>query len=286
MSLRFLIVDVFTDSPLAGNQLAVFHDADDIAEELLQPLAREMHFAETVFLLSTAPNADARVRIFTPAIELPFAGHPLLGSAIVVGRSIGRDIVRLETGVGVIHVDLHDREAVATSGRMVQPVPRVDEFTPSDALFQALGVDGSELPVKVYDNGVRHAFVILASTEGVSSLEPDMGRLAKIAGHTGVSCAAGAGRRWTTRMFMPGGGIPEDPATGSAAGPLAVHLALHQRIDWGEEITISQGAAIDRPSTLLARAEGSSKGVTRVEVGGSALVVAEGEFRLPSVTRR
>jgi len=281
MPLRFLIVDVFTDRALEGNQLAVFHQADDIAEALLQPLAREMHFSETVFLLAPAAGGDVRVRIFTPAVELPFAGHPLLGSAVVAGRSLGRDTVRLETGVGIVPVELRDRGAAVTSGRMEQPVPRVEGFTAKDALFEALGVDGSELPVNVYDNGVRHTFVILASPERVATVDPDMGRLAKTAGHTGVSCVSGAGRCWTTRVFAPAVGVPEDPATGSAAGPLAVHLALHGRIRWGEEITIRQGAAIGRPSTLLARADGSVNGVTRVEVGGSAIVVAEGEFRLP-----
>lgn len=281
MSLRFLILDVFTHTALAGNQLAVFDQADDIAEALLQPLAREMHFAETVFLLAPASDGDVRLRIFTPAFELPFAGHPVLGSAVVAGRSLGVDRVRLETGGGIVPVKLRDREASVTSGLMEQPVPSVEAFTPTDTLFEALGIDGSELPVNAYDNGVRHAFVILANAERVASLKPDMGWLGTIAGRTGVSCAAGAGRNWTTRMFMPASGIPEDPATGSAAGPLAVHLALHGRIGWGEEITISQGAAINRPSTLLARTEGSANGVTRVEVGGSVLVVAEGEFRLP-----
>jgi trans-2,3-dihydro-3-hydroxyanthranilate isomerase len=97
----------------------------------------------------------------------------------------------------------------------------------------------------------------------------------------GTNCFAGSGKRWKTRMFAPGGGVPEDPATGSAAGPLAVHLARHGRIGFGEEIEISQGAEIGRPSTLYATAEGSAEQVERVEVGGSAVIVARGEFRLP-----
>ena len=96
----------------------------------------------------------------------------------------------------------------------------------------------------------------------------------------GVNCFAGEGRRWKTRMFAPGGGIPEDPATGSAAGPLAVHLARHGRIAWGDEIEISQGTEIGRPSKLYARVDGSVEALERVEVGGAAVVVARGEFRL------
>ena len=281
MSLRFLIVDVFTSTALQGNQLAVFPDADDIPESLLLPLAREMHFSETVFLRTPSEGGDARCRIFTPAIELAFAGHPVLGSAVVIGRARRLDLVRLEITAGMVPVQLRDREAAVTSGRMDQPLPRVGAFPAADALFEALGVEGSEVPVELYDNGAWHAFVVLDGPERVAAVEPDMGRLGRVAGHTGVSCAGGAGSRWTTRMFLPAGGVPEDPATGSAAGPLAVHLARHGLIGWGKEITISQGAAVDRPSTLLARAEGSAEGVTRVEVGGSAVVVAEGEFLLP-----
>ena len=97
----------------------------------------------------------------------------------------------------------------------------------------------------------------------------------------GINCFAGSGSHWKTRMFAPGNGVPEDPATGSAAGPLAMHLVRHGRIEFGDEIEISQGAEIGRPSTLFARVEGSSEQVERVEVGGSAVIVARGAFRLP-----
>jgi trans-2,3-dihydro-3-hydroxyanthranilate isomerase len=97
----------------------------------------------------------------------------------------------------------------------------------------------------------------------------------------GFSCFAGTGKRWKTRMFAPAGGVPEDPATGSAAGPLALHLARHGRIAFGEEIEISQGAEVGRPSTLYARVDGSAHDVERVEVGGSAVTVARGELNIP-----
>jgi trans-2,3-dihydro-3-hydroxyanthranilate isomerase len=101
-----------------------------------------------------------------------------------------------------------------------------------------------------------------------------------VSGLLGVSCFAGTGSRWKVRMFAPGAGVVEDPATGSAAGPLAVHLARHGRIGFGDEIEISQGIEIGRPSTLYARADGSADELERVEVGGSAVIVARGEFRL------
>jgi trans-2,3-dihydro-3-hydroxyanthranilate isomerase len=114
----------------------------------------------------------------------------------------------------------------------------------------------------------------------VAALAPDLSRLARFDAVLGFNCLAGSGSRWKTRMFAPGGGVPEDPATGSAAGPLAVHLARHGRIAFGDEIEISQGAEIARPSTLHARVEGTADEVERVEVGGSAVVVARGDFRL------
>jgi trans-2,3-dihydro-3-hydroxyanthranilate isomerase len=124
--------------------------------------------------------------------------------------------------------------------------------------------------------------VALRSEDDVAALRPDLGRLADLGGAVlGINCFAGAGSRWKTRMFAPGGGVAEDPATGSAAGPLAFHLARHGRIDFGQEIEIAQGVEIGRPSKLFARVEGTVAAAELVEVGGAAVVVARGEFRLP-----
>jgi trans-2,3-dihydro-3-hydroxyanthranilate isomerase len=133
--------------------------------------------------------------------------------------------------------------------------------------------------VLVYDNGIRHAFVGLASVDDVTGLDPDMTALAKLTGYVGAVVFAGEGSRWRVRMFAPGDGITEDPATGSAAGPLGVHLARHGRIAWGDEIEIDQGVEMGRPSKLYARVEGEGETPTTVEVGGSAVLVARGEFR-------
>ena len=162
---------------------------------------------------------------------------------------------------------------------MHQPVPTVESFDEAP-LLAALGIERSELPVELYDNGMRFVYVALGSEDEVAALEPDYRPLGQALGVAGVSCFAGSGDRWKVRMFAPAAGVPEDPATGSAAGPLAVHLARHGRIGWGEEIRISQGAEIGRPSTLYARADGSADAIERIEVGGSAVVVARGEFRL------
>jgi trans-2,3-dihydro-3-hydroxyanthranilate isomerase len=249
-------------------------------EELFQPLAREINFSETVFVLPAEDEGHARIRIFTPASELPFAGHPTLGTAFVLAGPLSLDEIKLETGAGVVPVRLERDGPKIAFGRMEQPLPTVEPYEGEAELLAALGVERSELPVEVYDNGLRHVYVTLASEDAVAALRPDLNRLAELPGVLGVNCIAGSGTRWKTRMFAPGGGVAEDPATGSAAGPLAFHVARHGRSDFGEEIEISQGAEIGRPSTLFARVDGTPDRAERVEVGGCAVVVARGEFRL------
>jgi trans-2,3-dihydro-3-hydroxyanthranilate isomerase len=279
-SYRYVVADVFTEEPLAGNQLAVFTDARGLPEPLLQPLAREIGFSETVFVLPPEGEGHVRLRIFTPALELPFAGHPLLGTAFVLGGPLQIGLIRLETGSGVVPVELtRDESGRIVFGWMSQPVPSWAPLEDAESLLAAVGVERSELPVEVYDNGVRHVYVALPAKDAVAALIPDWKALGRL-GLDGLNCFAGAGASWKTRMFSPLDGVGEDAATGSAAGPLAVHLARHGRIAFGDEIEIEQGTEISRPSLLYARAEGSSERIDRVEVGGSAVIVARGEFRL------
>jgi trans-2,3-dihydro-3-hydroxyanthranilate isomerase len=274
---KYVVVDVFTDTPLEGNPAAVVTDARDIAAARMQRLAREFNLSETVFVLPAEDGGDARVRIFTPAAELPFAGHPVLGTAFVLGQAAGTQTIRLETGAGVVPVELARENGRIVSGRMRQPVPTWEPYEQAGQLLAALGVPSSALPVEAYRNGPRHVYVGLGSEQAVASLQPDMGALARLPG-IGVGCFAGAGTRWKFRNFAPALGVPEDPATGSAAGPLAVHLARHGRIGFGQEIEISQGAEIGRPSRLYARAAGTADRIDSVEVAGAAVIIARGEI--------
>jgi trans-2,3-dihydro-3-hydroxyanthranilate isomerase len=276
---RYVIADVFTDTPLQGNQLAVFTDGRGLPAGLMQRAARELNLSETVFFLPPEQDGDLRIRIFTPASELPFAGHPVLGSAFLAGELLQAAAVRLETGAGVVPVELRRKGEQIVSGQMEQPIPGWAPYEHPERLLAALGVARSGLPVEFYQNGPRHVYVAVDDEAAVAALRPDVGALADL-GAIGVSCFAGSGLRWTTRMFAPGLGVPEDPATGSAAGPLAIHLARHGRIGFGDEIEIRQGAEIGRPSVLYARVDGSPERIERVLVGGSAVVVARGEYRL------
>ena len=281
-TLRYRICDVFTDRPLAGNALAVFTDADGLSTATLQALAREMNLSETAFVLrSTDDAADARIRIFTPTMELPFAGHPTLGSAFVLAMPLSNEEIRLETGRGIVRVRLTREDGRITFGWMTQPLPRLEPYTASTELLAALGVAGSSLPIELYDNGPHYVFVELGTPEEVAALRPDLGRLAAL-GSTAFSIFARTGDRWKCRVFAPGEGINEDPGTGAAAGPMAVHLARHGRIRFGDEVVIDQGVEIGRPSTLHARAVGSPERLERVEVGGSAVIIGRGELTLPA----
>jgi trans-2,3-dihydro-3-hydroxyanthranilate isomerase len=271
---QYLIADVFTDVPLQGNQLAVFTDGAGLDGEVMQRTARELNLSETVFVLPADDGAHARVRIFTPVAELPFAGHPVLGTAFVIGERLAKDVVRLQTGVGVIPVTLTREQGQIVFGEMDQQVPDPEPFARTDELLEALGIERSELPVEAYRNGPLFVYVTLEDEAAVAALTPDLGALRAL-GDVGVNCFTSNGARVKTRMFAPALGVPEDPATGSAAGPLALHLMRHGRAEPGQQLEIRQGEEIGRPSVLHARVE-----PCRVVVGGSAVIVARGEYRL------
>ena len=281
-SFRYVVADVFTSRPLEGNQLAVFTDAREIPEHRLQALAKELQLSETVFVYPPEGEGHVRIRIFTPSSELSFAGHPVLGTAFVLGTPMQLPEILLETKNGVVAVSLErGEEGRLDFGRMSQPIPTIEPFPQVEELLAALGGVEAQAPVELYDNGVKQVLITLASPDEVAALDPDLAALKRL-GNVGFNCFAGSGRSWRTRMFGPGLGMNEDPATGSAAGPIACHLARNGLISWGDEIELLQGVEILRPSTLYAKAEGSAESIDRVEVGGCAVIVARGEFKVPS----
>lgn len=281
----FVILDVFTETPLAGNQLGVFTEGHRVPPGIRQTLARELNFSETVFVEPPTGAGDARIRIHTPAEEIPFAGHPVLGAAVTLTGADARERITLETGAGAIPVELEHRSRTLAHGRMTQPIPAVRSHPDPAAVLGALGVSESVLPVDIYDNGAAYVYVTLTDAAAVARVRPDLERLARLAGDGtaplfGFCVVAGAGTRWKMRMFAPADGVPEDPATGSAAGPLAVHAARHGLIRFGDGIEVSQGDEIGRPSALRAIAYGAASAVERVVVGGAAVIVARGSFGL------
>ena len=167
LTVRYVLCDVFTDTPLEGNQLAVFTDARGLDEAAMQGLALELGFSESVFVFPAEAGGHASIRIFTPRYELPFAGHPTLGTAFVLAAPMQLGVIELETGSGVVPVVLErDESGRIVFGRMQQPVPSVQPVPDADELLSAIGVERSELPVELYDNGAKQIFVALSSEDG------------------------------------------------------------------------------------------------------------------------
>nr|AFB35622.1 EsmA3 [Streptomyces antibioticus] len=245
----------------------------------MQKIAREMNLSEVTFVLPAEKGGDARIRIFTPVNELPFAGHPMLGTAAVLGDTFEGDRLLLETAMGVIPFDLDRENGRVTSVRMQQPVPVWEPYEHADELLEGLGLKSSTLPVEAYRNGPRHVFVGLEDVAALSAVRPDLRVLARFP-DMAANCFAPADGHWRSRMFSPAYGVAEDAATGSAAGPLAIHVARHGLGRFGQRVEILQGVEMGRPSTMIARAEGTADRITSVEVGGAAVVVAEGTLRI------
>jgi trans-2,3-dihydro-3-hydroxyanthranilate isomerase len=172
----YWLLDVFTDEPLSGNQLAVFAQrAQPLETPLMQRIARELNLSETVFLEPTSA-ADARARIFTPLAELPFAGHPVLGTAVVHGFAARQERVVLETGAGIVPVEL-DWSGAAPFGRMAQPLPSWEPYDRAAEVLAALGSPRSLLPLEAYSNGPRFVIVVLDSDAALAALSPDPAEL-------------------------------------------------------------------------------------------------------------
>ncbi|HKT05233.1 MAG TPA: PhzF family phenazine biosynthesis isomerase [Rugosimonospora sp.] len=271
---RYTVVDAFARRPLEGNPVAVFFDAGDLNAHVMQAIASEMHLSEVTFVLPPQCGGDARVRIFTPVNELPFAGHPLLGTAVALGRAWQQARLRLETAAGTIPMEVGE-DSGGTTVHMRQPVPTWQPYEDATRLLEALGLARSTLPVDVYHNGPRHVFVGLPTVPALSALRPDHRALAELP-DMAANCFAPAGTHWRARMFSPAYGVVEDAATGSAAGPLAVHLARHGLARYGQQVNILQGVEIGRPSLMRATAQGAGECVSSVVVRGYGSVVAHG----------
>jgi trans-2,3-dihydro-3-hydroxyanthranilate isomerase len=281
----YVIADVFTDTALEGNPLAVVPDATGLSAARMQRVAREMNLSETTFVFPPAAGGDVSVRIFTPVGELPFAGHPTFGTAAVLaatGHPGVRDgELRMETGMGVVPFRFTgaDGDGRVRTASMLQPIPVWQPYDRAGELLDALGVSSSTLPVEVYRNGPRHAFVGLGGVADLSGLRVDLRALADH-DDLAANCFAPTGDPlvWRARMFSPAYGVTEDAGTGSAAGPLALHLGRHGLAPLGATITVRQGIEMGRPSTIRACVSMLDGVVERVEIAGSAVVVADGRL--------
>jgi len=312
---RFVQLDVFTDQAFAGNSLAVFPEADGIPSEQMLPISREMNLSETVFVLKPEPakatNGETvvkRLRIFTPTREIPFAGHPVVGTWNLLAREgvvaipeTGTGCTRIyhEIGIGVLPVDIEFKDGrplqvVMTQGEAEMGAVVEDAHEQAD-LVRSLGLApehlDENLPIQVISTGMKFLVVPVRSLADLRTCRVNASLLAEIyKRHSATGCYAfsretievGAARA-NARMFAPDDNIPEDPATGSAAGALGAYLVYHGALpDKAENGTfkfvIEQGDFIHRPSRINVEVQGEAGAVKKVRVGGPSVVVAQGEL--------
>jgi trans-2,3-dihydro-3-hydroxyanthranilate isomerase len=288
-NLPFTIVDVFAENKYAGNQLAVFRDAGGLSGEKMQAIARETHFSETAFILAEKPRDNGwDVRIFTPGEEVPFAGHPTLGTAHVIREEILKGKagqVTLNLKAGRIPVALQ----AGGIGWMRQNEPAFGPTHPAPLLAAVLGLPEEGIdprfPVEEVSTGLGFFIVPLRGLDVLRKAKIDRERYFSLVRATStkgilVFCPQGrdTGEDLSVRVFVDWYGVPEDPATGSGNGCLAAWLVKH-RFFAGAAIDLScgQGHEIGRPSRLLLKA-GEAQGRIRVSVGGRSITVARGEF--------
>jgi len=301
ISKRFVIADVFTDLRFGGNQLAVFLDGSGLDAGIMQDIAREMNYSETTFLLPPEGEGDFRIRIFTPAHELPFAGHPIVGSAYVIvseklkewGKSF--TTVTLEAGVGPIRIEVKTEAGKMGRSTMTQPLPVVrGQYSDVDAVAKALSLDTSiirqtNLPVETIFNGIAALIVPVASLSAIENIKIDSNRLSQISNEVRASTVLAFTRETLLptntvhcRVFAPAAGVSEDAATGSANGCFGFYLVRHKVVQptATTRIISEQGYEMKRPSQLYIDVDVNidSNDVTEVRVGGSVVIAGRGEI--------
>lgn len=301
MDLPFLTLDVFTDHTFGGNPLGVFPNATHLPSELMQRVAREMNLSETVFLGPPESGGDARVRIFTPGKEVPFAGHPTVGSAIYTASTLddapddGVRTVVLEENVGHVPVEVRFRDGDPVTARFTTAV--LPEHRPSpvpDAdLARLVGLEAGDLhPTlrpEMVSCGLPFYVVPIASLAATRRAVLETALWQRLvaplwADHVYLICpeAEGRGVDLHVRMFAPAVGVPEDPATGSAAAALGGYLSKVDGCEAGTlRWTLEQGLEVGRPSLLHVEADRAGGTTTAVRVGGSAVFVSRGEMSVP-----
>lgn len=282
--MRFYIVDCFAESRYQGNQLAVFVIDRPVSDEEMQQIANEIGFSETSFILSgKQSNGGYDVRIFTPAVEVPFAGHPTLGTAYVIQKCIERNTskeIRLNLKAGQIPVYVSEKGLV-----MSQDQPEFGITIEKSAASSALSIDPDDVrddhPVQLVSTGLEAVIVPLKTVEALKKCHVDH-NLFHAFHQTYCKCSilafvpCGTGLR--VRVFMDDPGFLEDPATGSANGDLAAYLLYHHFFEDDEiSYVVSQGSEMGRPSTLFVKAS-LADGVYEIRVGGNAHIVAKGEW--------
>jgi len=297
--LHYHLADVFTTQLFGGNQLAVFPDARDIAPGLMQKIARELNLSETSFVLPPEDaSSDFRLRIFTPAMELPMAGHPTVGTAFILARlglidSSSREaVVRFEEGVGIIRVSLEFSGGEPAMIWMDQPPPEFsDPALDRQAIASLLSIEQAgldpDLPVEVVSCGVPFLYVPVRDLTTIRALKLRLDLWEELLKDSEAPQVFAftreverPGSTVHSRMFAPAMGIAEDPATGGASGPLGCYLVKHGVAAEGVPIVSEQGIEMGRPSFIHVEIRRDGDGFSGVRVGGESVYVGEGALKV------
>ena len=294
---RYVVLDVFTSTPLAGNALAVVLDADGLDDARMQAIAREFNLSETVFVLPPANRVhSASLRIFTPGRELPFAGHPTVGTAVAlarqkVGSGGGEMMLVLEEKVGPIRCGVFIKDG--TRGHAIFDLPRIPEAIEArldrDALAAALGLVPAEIGFEnhrpsVFTAGSPYLFVPVRDLDAIARATPKdawTAALGRVSHAMYLYCrqTVGTGSQFHARCFSPNTGIPEDPATGGAAAAFAGVVSRYDQLtSGGHRLEIEQGLEMGRPSLIILEIDIENGGIAAARVGGDAVIVAEGNL--------
>lgn len=293
--LHYHLLDVFTDTPFGGNQLAVFPDADDLPAATMQLIARELNLAETVFVQPPQnPQNHVRLRIFTPVLEMPFAGHPTVGAAHLL-HHLGRipDAARFEENVGLIEMTLTKETGGTVRATMRQPTPQSGSvFEDRVTLAQILSLDSDDLlpnlPAQVVSSGVPFLFVPIRSLAAIRRIhingyliEKHLIPFGAANLYTFTLETERPGSTTHSRMFAPELGIVEDPATGAASGPLGAYLLRHGLVsaEQAQHMINEQGFEIKRPSLIYIEVSGGEP--LQVKIGGFSQIIGAGTLHLP-----
>ena len=291
--LNMVQLDVFTDRALTGNALAVFLDGRGLTASQMQALAREINLSETTFILPGDADAEkergVRVRIFTVQEELPFAGHPTLGTAFVLHQQTGASEVRLELNVGTVPVRFEKADGQPVFGEMTQKNPEFGATHSADAIAPFTNLSATDfddsVPIQTVSTGMPFTITAVRSLEKLRNLRVDLNRASEYIARTGGKFFYFVSRetvdpkaRLHARMFFYNG---EDPATGSAAGCCASWMVAHGVAESDERVLIEQGIEMHRPSRIFVRAEKKDNQIINVRVGGNCVEVLRGELTLP-----
>lgn len=290
MTLRYRVVDVFTETPLEGNPLAVFYEGIQLEASLMQRIARELNLSETAFLIpATRSDCAARARIFTPARELRFAGHPTIGSAYVARQNgiVPRDVksFAFEEGVGAVPIRV-EGERIWLATPSIERVGECDRAACARVLDLREWDLLADVPPQVYSAGNPHVYVAVTDRETVDRASLDTAAFAALEEAVGESIAVfvftPTSEGAYSRMFAPELGVVEDPATGSATGPLALYMMEHGlcNTDDGTTFVSEQGTKMGRRSLLYVRIRGE-RGREGIEVGGCVAPIIEAAMTLP-----